>query len=98
MQTGSKPGTLHQHTKQQLRRPTPQNDLRGTIKIDLAWTTTDTMRQFLYRICNLYRLISSSVGKDPEMTIQAKSDVVVNESLRTKLPLRGRQCNNKIIN
>ena len=31
------------HTKQQLRRPISQNNLRGPIKIDLGWTTTDTM-------------------------------------------------------
>ena len=31
------------HTKQQLRQPVSQNNLRGPIKIDLGWTTSDTM-------------------------------------------------------
>ena len=85
------------HTKQQLRWPISQNNLIGLIKIDLGWTTTHTLRQFFWGICNSYRLISSSVAKDPEMTVQAKSDIAVNEALRTNLPLRGRQCNKKII-
>ena len=32
----------YQHTKQQLRRIVPQNDLRALIKIDLGWTIEDT--------------------------------------------------------
>ena len=31
------------HTKKQLRQPISQNSLRGLIKIDLGWTTSDTM-------------------------------------------------------
>ena len=34
------------HTKKQLRQPVSQNNLRGPIKIDLGWTTSDMMRQF----------------------------------------------------
>ena len=86
------------HTKQQLRQPISQNDLRGPIKIFLGWTAVDTMLKFSWGIHNSYCLISSSVTKDPEMTVQAKSDIVVNEALRIKSLLRGRKCNNKIIN
>ena len=50
-----------QHAKQQLKRHVPQNDLRAPIKVDMGWTTTDTMRQFSLGICNSYHLISSSV-------------------------------------
>ena len=64
------------HTKEQLRRPISQNNLRGPIKIDLGWTTTDTMRQFSWGIRNSYRLISSSVAKDPEMTFQANQTLL----------------------
>ena len=53
------------HTKQQLRQIVSQNNLRGPIKIDLGWTTADTMRQFSWGIRNSYRLISSSVANDP---------------------------------
>ena len=52
----------YQHTKQQLRGIVPQNDLRAPIKIDLGWTTIDTMRQFSLGIYNSYRLISSNVA------------------------------------
>ena len=34
------------HTKQQLRQPVYQNYIIGPIKMDLGWTTTDTMWQF----------------------------------------------------
>ena len=51
----------YQHTKQQLRRILPQKGLRALIKIDLGWTTADTMQQFSQGICNLYWLISSNV-------------------------------------
>ena len=78
---------IERHTKQQLRQLVSQNNLRGLIKIDLGWTTTDTMRQFSKGICNSYRLISSSVTKDPEMTVQA------NQTLLSMKLLRGRQCN-----
>ena len=57
------------HTKEQLRQPVSQNNLRGPIKIDLGWTTTDTMQQFSWEIRNSYRLISSSVTKDPKMVV-----------------------------
>ena len=40
------------HTKQRLRQPISQNDLRGPIKIDLGWTTADTMQQFSWGIRN----------------------------------------------
>ena len=33
------------HSKQQLRQRVSQNNLRGPIKIDLGWTTSDTMHQ-----------------------------------------------------
>ena len=64
------------HTKQQLRQPISQNNLIGSIKIDLGWTTSDTMRQFSWGISNSYHLISSSVAKDPEMTIQANQTLL----------------------
>ena len=67
-------------------------------KIALGLTTSETMQQFLWGIHNLYRLVPSSVIKDPEMTVQVKSNIVVNEDLGTKLLLIGRQYNNKIIN
>ena len=51
----------YRHTKQQLRRIVPQKYLRALIKIDLGWTTTDTMQQFSWGIRNLYQLISSNV-------------------------------------
>ena len=33
----------YRHTKQQLRRIVLQKDLKAPIKIDLGWTTADTM-------------------------------------------------------
>ena len=79
------------HTKKQLRQPVSQNNLRGLIKIDLGWTIADTMRQFSRGIRNSYRLISSSVTKDPEMLVQEKSYIAINEALRINLPSRGRK-------
>ena len=35
--------TSNQNTKQQTRRPIPQNDQIALIKIDLGWTTSETM-------------------------------------------------------
>ena len=52
----------YRHNKQHLRRVVPQKYLRATIKIDLGWTTTDTIRQFSWGIRNSYRLISSNVS------------------------------------
>ena len=52
----------YRHTKQQLRQIVPQNDLGAPIKIDLGWTTTDTMQQFSLGIYNSYHLISSNVA------------------------------------
>ena len=70
------------------------------MKTNIGWTTSQTMQNFYFGVCNSYRLISSSVTntkrKDPEKTIQAKkSDITLsfNKALRTKLPLRGRKCN-----
>ena len=51
----------YRHTKQQLRRIVPQKSLKAPIKIDLGWTTSDTMRQFSWGIRNSYQLISSKV-------------------------------------
>ena len=53
--------TTNQYTKQQTRRPTPQSDQITSIKIDLGWTTSETMRQFFWGIRNSYRLVSSIV-------------------------------------
>ena len=64
------------HPKQQLRQFVSQNNLRGPIKIDLGWTTADTMRQFSSGIRNSCRLISSSVAKDPKMTIQSNQTLM----------------------
>ena len=83
-----------QHAKQQLKCPVPQNDLRAPIKIDLGWTTADTMRQFSLGIHNSYCLISPSVqlqkGKDPETTVQGNSDIVVDTSFEDKASLKGK--------
>ena len=38
--------------KQQTKRPIPQNDQIASIKIDLGWTTSETMRQFYWGIRN----------------------------------------------
>ena len=35
--------TTNQNTKQQTRRPIPHNDQIASIKIDLGWTTSETM-------------------------------------------------------
>ena len=56
----------YRHTKQQSRQIVPQKDLKGPIKIDLGWTTTDAMRQFSWGIRKLYRLISSNVANTKE--------------------------------
>ena len=58
-----------QHAKQQLKRLVPQNDLRDLIKVDMGWTTADTMQQFSLGIRNSYRLISSSVAITKKQTI-----------------------------
>ena len=64
------------HTEQQLRQLVFQNNIRGPIKIDMGWTTTYMMQQFSWGICNSYRLISSSVAKYPEMTVQANQTLL----------------------
>ena len=87
----------YRHTKQQLRRIVPQKDLRAPIKIDLGWTTGDAMRQFSWGIRNSYWLISSNVTNTKWKEFRDDSKInqrlMSNTSLRTKIPLRGRQCN-----
>ena len=70
----------YRHTKQQLRRIVPQKDLRAPIKIDLGWTTTDTMQQFSWGIRNLYWLISSNITNTKRERI-LRRQIKVNQTL-----------------
>ena len=67
------------------------------MKVNLGWITPEEMRQFSSGIHKLYHHVSSSV----EVTSLERHGKMLfitekyftKQDLRTKLPLRGRQCN-----
>ena len=70
-----------QHTKQQLKQPVPQNDLRAPIKLNMGWTIAETMGNSPWEsvtdIVSFHQVSQLQKGKDPETTVQENSDIVV---------------------
>ena len=88
-----------------MRNSIQQSDQQTTpMKIDIEWTTSQMMRQIFLQFRNSYRFVLSCVVVtntkiENDVITNKKSDVslVFNKALRTKLPLRGRQCNEQNI-
>ena len=79
--------TQNMQPKQKTGRFIQQDDQQSpSMKIDLRWTTSQTMQHFFRGICNSYRLISSSVAstkiKDREITLQPRHPALTLSSIK----------------
>ena len=91
-------GAQNLQPKQKTRSFIHQGDQQAArMKVNLGWITLEEMRQFSSGIQKLYHHVSSSV-EVTSSEIHGKTLFITEKSftkqaLRTKLPLRGRQCN-----
>ena len=91
-------GTQNIQPKQKTRSFIQQGDQQAIrMKVNLGWITPEEMRQFRSWIQNLYHDVSSSVevtsSERHGKTLFITEKSFIKQALRTKLPLRGRQCN-----